>query len=154
MIISHTRPPSNIGNYETWWIGATAEAATPFAVRCCRFHGRRLLAELNGVDDRTTAEALKGLHIYIERDAVSVAANEYLWADLIGCTVESDEGNVLGRVTSLQSFGAQDNLVVAAETGEWLLPFVDRVILEVNLDKRRILVHLPEGMDACFTPKS
>lgn len=122
--------------------------------RRCWQHGRKLLAALNDVHDRASASALAGLHIYIERDAVTVAAGEYLWQDLIGCTVESDDGTTLGQITELQSFGAQDNLVVAAEEGEWLLPFVAAVVLDVDLNRRRILVHLPPGMDACFTPKS
>ena len=65
----------------------------------------------------------------------------------------------IGEVVALQAYGAQDILSVrtlpeATASGEWLLPFIHDVILDVDLDARRITVHLPEGMDACFTPGS
>ena len=59
----------------------------------------------------------------------------------------------------MEEFGAQDILTVrtpddADQPGEWLLPFVDDVVIDVDLDGNCITVSLPEGMDACFTPRS
>jgi len=90
---------------------------------------------------------------------VEASEDEYLWEDLIGCTVVTDAGCSLGEVTALQEYGAQDILTVVAgsdfdEPGEWMLPFTEEVILNVDLDAGKIEVHLPEGMEACFTPRS
>jgi len=87
---------------------------------------------------------------------------EYLWADLMGCEVRriDDSGSgLLGTVVALEDYGAQDILVVrtpesAEQPGEWMLPFIHHVVLDVDMTARCITVDLPEGMDACFTPKS
>lgn len=118
-----------------------------------------MLAELEAVSDRDVAESMKGLSIFVDADEVALSDDEYLWEDLVGCTVVTDTGRMLGKVTALQEYGAQDILTVTAgegfdEPGEWMLPFTEAVILSVDLDGRRIDVCLPEGMDACFTPGS
>jgi 16S rRNA processing protein RimM len=42
----------------------------------------------------------------------------------------------------------------AMPAGEWLIPFVDGIVQRIDTDARRIEAKLPEGMDACFTPRS
>jgi len=117
------------------------------------------------VRDCAQADALKDMHIWVSADEVQTADDEYLWADLIGCDVyvageEGDgAGERLGTVIALEEYGAQDTLTVrtpqhAEKAGEWLLPFIEDVVRDVDLKSRRIIVVLPEGMDACFTPKS
>jgi len=120
---------------------------------------------LDGVYDCNSADALKDMSIWVAADDVETEDDEYLWADLIACEVyvcdaQGDDADVcLGTVTSLEAYGAQDTLIVrtppnAEKPGEWLLPFIEGVVQDVDLDLRRIRVTLPEGMDACFTPKS
>ncbi len=101
------------------------------------------------------------MHIWVDADAAEADADEYLWADLIGCEVcqRTDDGGqrILGTVIALEDYGAQDILSVrtpddAEPAGEWLLPFIEDVVLDVDVAARRIIVSLPEGMDACFTP--
>ncbi len=125
-------------------------------LRCWR-HGRRILAQLEGIGDCNAAGSLRDKKIFVPREHVDVGEDEYLWADLIGCRVYAD-GRLLGEVTALEEYGAQDNLIVvgdadAEQPGEWMLPFVAEVIEAVDLEDGRIDVHLPEGMDACFTPR-
>jgi 16S rRNA processing protein RimM len=118
-----------------------------------------MLVELEGVTDCNQAEKLKGLKIWVPNDVVEIEDDEYLWQDLIGCDVVLEgTGDVLGTVTALEEYGAQDILnVCTAEDaeiqGEWMIPFIEDVIVEVNLEEARITVNLPEGMDACFTPR-
>jgi 16S rRNA processing protein RimM len=87
------------------------------------------------------------------------ADHEYLWADLVGCDVVEASGQLIGYVTGLQEYGAQDILSVrtpedVVPAGEWMIPFIDDIVLAVDTEARRIEVNLPEGMDACFTPRS
>jgi 16S rRNA processing protein RimM len=128
-------------------------------VERCWQHGKRLLAQLAGIDDADAAAALKGAAIWVDAAGVELDADEYLWADLVGCEVVEASGRLLGRVVGLQEYGAQDILFVrtpdaAAPAGEWLIPFVDGIVQKVDTGARRIEVNLPEGMDACFTPRS
>ena len=156
-IYSHTRPADAVAGYSCWWLGESAEVATPFTLQRCWQHGKRMLATLEGVNDCDQAGRLKGLKIWIPADDVVVEDDEYLWEELIGCAVVHGDEH-LGTVTALEAYGAQDNLVVvsdadASRQGEWLIPFTEAVVVAVDLDQQRIEVALPEGMDACFTPK-
>ena len=157
-IFSYTRPAQAVAGYSHWWLGETAEEAEPYAVTRCWAHGRRMLAELEGVEGRDAGERLKGLKVWVPAEAVEIDEDEYLWEELTGCEVVLTDGNVLGVVAGLEEYGAQDILNVAtagdAEVqGVWQLPFVNDIVIDVDLEGRRITVELPEGMDACFTPR-
>jgi len=158
-IYSYTRPAIGIAGYSFWYIGKNPESAQKYAVERCGQHGRRLLAQLAGVNDADAATALKGAAIWVDAAEVELDADEYLWADLIGFEVVEVSGRLLGYVAGLQEYGAQDILSVltpddAVPAGEWLIPFVDGIVQRIDADARRIEVKLPEGMDACFTPRS
>ena len=159
VVYAHTRPSEAIGDYSDWWIGKSSEQARCYSVQRCWQHGKRVLANLEGVDNRQQAELLKQSSIWIPDDAVEVDDDEYLWQQLVGCDVVlKDSKACLGRVSALEAYGAQDNLLVqtlegAEAPGEWLIPFIESVIIDVDLDEGVIVVDLPDGMDACFTPK-
>jgi len=158
-IYSHTRPASAVAGYSCWRVGESAEDAKVYHVTRCWQHGKRMLAELDGLNDCDSAGLLKGMKIWVPASEVQTADNEYLWDELTGCTVRiAASGQVLGTVIALEEYGAQDNLVVktaadAAEQGEWLIPFTEAIITDVDLEQELILVDLPEGMEACFTPR-
>ncbi|MCF6208202.1 MAG: ribosome maturation factor RimM [Ghiorsea sp.] len=159
IVFSHTRPVNAVAGYLRWYIGKDESKVAPYQVVDCHQHKKRILAKLEGIEHINQAEALKGMKIFVPEDEVEVDEDEFLWQDLMGCTVIDQDGNKLGEVTALHEFGAQDNLEIKTtadmdESGEWLLPFIEDVIVDVDLDKRIIQVNLLEGMDACFSPKS
>jgi len=158
-IYSHTRPASAVAGYSCWRVGECAEHATAYQVSRCWQHGKRMLAELEGLNDCASASRLKGLKIWIPVSEVETDDDEYLWEELIGCEVRVEESSrLLGTVIALEEYGAQDNLVVktgaeATAQGEWLIPFTEAMITDIDLEQSLILVDMPEGMDACFTPR-
>jgi len=160
VVQSYTRTGLDMDAYHEWWLGSASEKRQPVRVLRVWQQGKRLLASLEGVDNRTQAEALKGAGIWIPDSCVPVDEDEHLWEDLIGCEVyRADTGELLGIVSGMQNYGAQDILCVRTPTGadvrgEWLLPFIEEVIRDVDLDAGRIEADLPEGMVACFTPRS
>ncbi len=118
---------------------------------------------LEGIDDCNAAETLKKANIWIEADAVEVDEDEYLWEELAGFQVVTTDGALLGTVEGLLEFGAQDNLCVVTsndtvygngQQGQWVLPFIEDVVVLIDEESKTIEVELLEGMDACFTPKS
>ncbi len=159
IVYSHTRPANAVAGYSCWRIGKTAESATPYPVKRCWQHGKRMLVELEGVNDCNRAETFKGLKIWIATSEVETDDDEYLWEELIGCRVlRQDNDAVLGTVSALEEYGAQDNLVVCSPDdaeiqGEWLIPFTEQTVIGVDLEEGIIVVDLPDGMDVCFTPK-
>jgi len=157
VVYSHTRPAHAVAGYSCWRIGKSAESAIEYPVKRCWQHGKRMLVELEGVTDCNRAETFKGLKIWIAASAVETEDDEYLWEDLIDCVVLHGD-KLLGTVVALEEYGAQDNLLVttaanAEVQGEWLIPFTEQTVVDVDLDAAVIIVDLPDGMDVCFTPK-
>ena len=112
-----------------------------------------MLVQLEGVTDRTAAEALKGSLVGAARAKCCrrPAKDEYYWADLIGLDVVNGRDERLGAVKELIESAASDVLVVAADDGtERLLPFVSAVVLDVDVAAKRIraLNGKPTGDDA------
>jgi len=156
IVYSHTRPASAVAGYSCWWVGESAATAKAYEVKRCWQHGKRMLAEIDAISDCNSAEALKGTKIWIPASEVNTDDDEYMWEDLIGCEVRAAD-TPLGTVIALEEYGAQDNLLVktsadATQQGEWLIPFTEDIITNVDLDNHLILIDMPEGMDACFTP--
>lgn len=128
-----------------WWL-ARAETEPEdgwkaVAVRTCQVHGSSLIAQLEGIEDRSRAEGLKGWLIGAPRsDLPEAGENEYYWADLVGLQVENLAGEALGTVEGLLSTGAHDVLRVVDGESERLIPFVAAYAHEVDLAERRIRV--------------
>src|SRR5262249_32511165 len=68
-----------------------------------------LIARLDGVADRDAAEALKGTRLYVPRSALPrPARDEWYIGDLEGLTAETTDGAAVGRVKSVDNYGAGD----------------------------------------------
>lgn len=138
-IFSNTSPRENIVNYSPWLIEQGNRLKT-VAVKG-RLQGKNVVAKLEGIDDRTQAEALTGCQLFIRRQQLpGLEAGEYYWSDLIGLTVETPQGEPLGIVSGMLETGADDVMVLQGER-ERLIPFVmDEIVREVDLVKRRLVV--------------
>lgn len=73
-------------------------------------------------------------------------AESYLVRDLAGCQVVTTEGEVLGRLTDVLPTGSNDVFVVGQEPNELLIPALKDVVINIDLNERRILVKLPPGL--------
>ena len=105
-----------------------------------------LVARAREVETREQAEALRGLRLYIPRDALpEPEEDEFYVADLIGLSVETAEGEPLGTVRSVQDFGAGDLLEIQPPEGaSWYLPFTKEAVPEVRIAERRVVAVRPE----------
>jgi 16S rRNA processing protein RimM len=127
-------------DYPVWRIGKDGDRRD-FRVLDGKVHGQYLMASLEGVDDRNAAEALMGLDVAVLREEMPEAdEDEYYWDDLIGLDVVNLAGEALGRVEGLLETGANDVLQVRDGETERLLPFVDAVVKEVDLEAGRLVV--------------
>lgn len=110
-----------------------------------------LLAAVDGVGDRTQAEGLRGRKLFVPRDALPAAeteADEYYHADLIGLTVELEDGERFGRIAAVQSYGAGDVLEIAvdADGRRVLVPFTRELVPEVDLAGERVVIAPMPGL--------
>jgi 16S rRNA processing protein RimM len=112
-----------------------------------RFHRGRLVLKLEGIDDRSSAEELRGSDVdVLLEDAVPLPDGEYYWQQIIGLAVEDTAGRVLGRVNEILRTGANDVYVVSTAGREILLPAIKDVVRLIDLDGGRMVVDLPLGL--------
>jgi len=137
-IHSLTEPREAIFEYQPWLLG---ESLQEVRVREGQVHGKRLIALLQGTDDRDQAEALVHRRIAVYRDQLQeLPADEYYWTDLLGLSVRLEDGRELGVIENMLATGANDVMVVRGER-EHLIPFVPgQYVKQVDLDARTVIV--------------
>ena len=114
-------------------------------------HTRGILLAFKGIGNRDEAEELIGCEIHIERDRLPVLdEGTYYWTDLIGLSVYTMSGDCLGRIDSIIPTGSNDVYVVKdvvdGKENEVLVPALESVVVEVDLDRQIMRVDLPEGL--------
>lgn len=125
-----------------WFIQAPGQEWREVELKECKPHGDVLVALLDGVSDRTAAEALKGALVGLPQALLpQTDEDEFYWAELIGLSVVNLAGEPLGKVENLIETGAHDVLQVRDGDGtERLIPFVGAVVQEVNKEAATIRV--------------
>lgn len=117
----------------------------PFTVGKARPSKDATLVTLSEVTSRERAEELKGSKVEIDRDALELEEGELLLSDLIGCAVVLRSGEAWGKVAEIE-WGAQDRLVIHDGEVERLLPLVDELVVDIDLEARVVTVDPPEGL--------
>lgn len=127
-----------------------ASGASPFPavlkVTQAKSHGDVVVAQVQDMEDRSGAEALRGGRVFVPRASFPTPApDEYYWIDLIGLEVVNREGVHLGTVVGLLDTGPHSVLRVLAQGAksddeERMIPFVAAYVDQVSLDQRRITV--------------
>lgn len=135
---SLTEPREAIFDYQPWLLGETLDTTTVIEGK---IHGNRLIARIEGVNDRETAEELVNRSIAVYREQLpETGEGQFYWADLVGLAVRLEDGRELGMVDRLLDTGANDVLVVKGDR-ERLIPFVPgQYVKQVNLDDGVIVV--------------
>jgi 16S rRNA processing protein RimM len=142
---------------------ATPEALSRYGVLHTR-DGRKLVVTafrpakkgeaaiaFEGVRDRTAAEALKGVELFVDRASLpETAENEFYHADLIGLEARDSEGRTLGKVMALHNFGASDVIELQRAASEGRggdsvhLAFTRETVPVINIADGYIIVAVPE----------
>ena len=102
-------------------------------------------ARIEGVVDRTDAEALKGTHLYVDRDSLPLLEEEEFYhADLVGLRVKSVDGEHIGIVAAVYDFGAGDILEIERNKGPALIvPFTRDAVPEVDIEQNFLILVPP-----------
>lgn len=113
-----------------------------------RYQKHLVILKLKNIEDMNTAEKYKGCYIKIHRkDARKLPDGTYFIADIIGSEVITDDGQKLGKVDDIYNTGSNDIYVVKDELGKQiLLPGIKDVILDIDIEKQVVTVHLLEGL--------
>ena len=118
----------------------TPAASREFRVQEARRAQRQLVLRLDGLSDRSGAEAWAGADVFVSRLALSAAADTYFDFELVGLEARSLDGAVLGTVTEVIATGANDVIVVESEDGELLIPAIAGAVSSVDPDAGCVVV--------------
>jgi 16S rRNA processing protein RimM len=119
----------------------------PYALERFRLHKGKAILKLGDCESREAAEGLRGQFVQIPvEEAMPLGEDEYYEYQIIGLGVWTREGEHLGQVREVIYTGANDVYVVGDEGQEILIPAIEDVVLEVDLEGRRIIVELMEGL--------
>ena len=107
-----------------------------------------VLIKFKGIDKVEDAELLRNSYLKVNRqDEPELEEGTYYIVDLIGLDVYSDDGNLLGKVDDIFNNGSCDIYAIKDELGkQLLLPAISDVIKEINLEEKRIVVHIIKGL--------
>ncbi|MEA3345167.1 MAG: ribosome maturation factor RimM [Chloroflexota bacterium] len=123
------------------------QALAPVNVERAHFHQKWVLLKFAGYNDRTAAEELRGALIQIPvEEAIPLEEDEYYLHQIVGLGAWTVEDEYLGRVREILPTGSNDIYVVWGPKGEILLPAIEEVIHEVDLEAGRLTVKLLEGL--------
>ncbi|WP_410514980.1 ribosome maturation factor RimM [Paenibacillus sp. BR2-3] len=119
-------------------------------VESAREHKGMFITKLKGYNDINQVEKYKGSLLKVpSSDLVELPANEYYFHQIIGCEVYTDEpeSGLLGTITEILTPGANHVWVVKPAKGQdILIPVIDDVVLDVDVQAKRVTIHLMEGL--------
>jgi 16S rRNA processing protein RimM len=150
-VLPYSANPEALFSSKRWFLLPAEKGAKTFngvaklAIKEAKVHSDAVVASAHEVDDRSSAEALRGARVFVARSSFPTAEkDEFYWVDLIGLSVVNREGIVLGSVRELLSTGLQTVLVIEChqdeKTIERMIPFVSVYVDDVDLAAKNILV--------------
>ena len=123
------------------------QALRPVTVEGVCFHQGCALLKFAGYHDRAAAESLRGALIQIPiEEAMPLEEDEYYLYQIVGLAAWTVQGEYLGNVREVLATGANDVYLIRGPKGDILLPAIEEVIREVNLEAGRLTVTLLEGL--------
>ena len=105
------------------------------------------IIKLKGVTDRTMAEKLKGLSLYIPSEELVSEPGETIYlSEIKNFKVVNPENVDLGTIAEFSSNGAQDILVIKNDQFSYEVPFVDDFVVEIKHEEKTIVMDFPESL--------
>ena len=141
---------SRFKNMKNLLLDAGKEGYISLEVENARPQKNLVILKFKGIDNINDIEKYKGHGLYVTKDnRVDLKEDEYFIADLIGCDVylDSDKDNRFGTISDVMETGANDVYEITLENGKTVLvPAIKDCILDVDIEGRRMEIHLMEGL--------
>ncbi len=145
-IFSYAESPETFQGLSELYLQGTQGAVT-LELETATAHKKGVLLKFKGRDSIKEAEELTGLTLYMDKkDLCPTEEGEYFWFQLIGMTVKTDEGKLLGTIKHIMNTGSNDVYVVQQGGRELLIPAIREVIQEVDVDQKTMIISPMEGL--------
>lgn len=113
-----------------------------------KYHKEMVLIKFKGIENPEDANLLRESYLVVNRnDEEPLEEGTYYIVDMIDLEVETEEGEKLGNLVDIFNTGSNDIYVVKNELGKQiLLPAIKDVIKKIDMEKRKMIVHLIPGL--------
>ena len=113
-----------------------------------KYHKEMVLIKFKGIENPEDANLLRESYLTVNRDDEEpIEEGTYYIVDMIGLEVETEEGEKIGSLVDIFNTGSNDIYVVKNELGKQiLLPAIKDVIKKIDMEKRKMTVHLIPGL--------
>ena len=121
---------------------------TEYEIEEVKYHKDMVLIKFKGIDKVEQAEMLRNSYLTVSRDSVEkLEEGRYYIVDLLGLEVYTDEQILLGTLEDIFNTGSNDIYVVKDKQGKQiLLPAIQDVIKQIDIENQKIIVHLLPGL--------
>ena len=121
---------------------------TEYEIEEVKYHKDMVLIKFKGIDKVEQAEMLRNSYLTVSRDSVEkLEEGRYYIVDLLGLEVYTDEQILLGTLEDIFNTGSNDIYVVKNKQGKQiLLPAIQDVIKQIDIENKKIIVHLLPGL--------
>lgn len=118
-------------------------------IKGIKYQKGNIILRFAQITDINEAEKYKNQVLYAERDMLGeLPEGTYYIADLIGLGVITDDGREIGKITDVTNTGASDIYEIKREGKKnLLLPAIPDVVLGVDLDNKKVTVHMMDGLE-------
>lgn len=126
----------------------TGKETLSLEIQGVKFFKQFVILKFKGIDNINEVERYKRCPLLVVRkDAVELDEDEYFIADMIGMTVETEDGKEFGTLKDVIETGANDVYVIESrEHGEVLIPAIRECILDVDVEEQKMKIHLMDGL--------
>ncbi|CDA88041.1 ribosome maturation factor RimM [Clostridium sp. CAG:230] len=112
-----------------------------------RYFKNLVIVKFKGIDNINDIERYKGKDLLVTREnALPLEEGEYYLADIIGANVYTEDGILFGSLEDVIETGANLVYSVQHEGKEVLLPVIDDCVKEVNVEEKKVIVHIMKGL--------
>lgn len=146
-VVSYIESPQILDSLQDVYVTLGDRDPVNYGVRYVSFNRKSISLELVGVYDAETARSLSGCEVLVPADRLEkLPEGEYYWHDIIGLTVFTKEGRELGKIDQIFETGSNDVYVCTGGEREILIPAIEDVIIEIDIDQGSMIVDLLEGL--------
>jgi 16S rRNA processing protein RimM len=141
-IAAYTERPLALIDYRTLLREDGAHALTLLSGRAVK---DGVIAKAKEVADKTEADRLHGLKLFVPRSALPATdEDEFYLTDLVGLRVERADGTPLGKIKAVQNFGSGDLLEIEpSDNKSWYLPFTREAVPDVDIAGGKVIADPP-----------
>jgi 16S rRNA processing protein RimM len=146
-VVSYMESHDTLRSLEEVYIRRGNDTKGPFTLKHILVREKYFLVDMEGVEDTGKARAFVGCHMLISSNKLrKLPEDVYYWRDITGLKVITENGHVLGSITSVFPTGSNDVYVCSGGEREILLPGIAEVIRTIDIERGIMIVRLLDGL--------